>query len=708
MKERILIANRGLIAEKIINVCNMLNFETVVIYSVSDKNETFVKKSNYAVCIGSDLLNDSYLNQDKIIEVAKKYECVAIHPGIGFLSENLDFAKKVRSENIIFIGPSTTSMSFMANKVNARKFVESLGIPIAPGSSNAVKTLYEAIEISKIIGYPVMMKSAEGGGGRGIRIVKSEEEFRYFYDTVNNEAKNGFGSCEIFIEKYINNAKHIEIQIVGDQFGNLIHVYERDCSVQRNHQKIIEVAPMVKRVLDDKIINDAIKIANKINYDNLGTIEFLVENNSDKYYFIEMNTRLQVEHSITDKISGIDLLRLQIDSAFGKKLSLKQSEILYSGYAIECRICAEDTINHFMPSVGIIEKVYFPNKKDITVESDLKVGKYISPYFDSVIAKVIIHKQSIDECINGLLDYLNEVEIIGVKTNIDLIKIILEDEKFKENEYLSCTLEENYDVYVKNLTKRKCPSCGKFTSSFILKKDLNICSCGYHFYISAKDRIKLLCDEGSFIEYFFDINDSIYKDNLDYLYKLKKMRTQTGLSDAVITGEGLINGNRVSIVVMDKIFMMGSMGFAVGERITQCIEKSIERNNPLIIFSASGGARMQENIVSLVQMSKICSALKEYENTKHLLISCLTDPTTGGVFASFALLGDINISEPNCIVGFAGKRVIENTIHKRIPDDLQTAETLLKNGFIDAIVSRNNLKEFISKLIVLHSKKGCL
>ena len=218
----------------------------------------------------------------------------------------------------------------------------------------------------------------------------------------------------------------------------------------------------------------------------------------------------------------------------------------------------------------------------------------------------------------------------------------------------------------------------------------------------------MLCDEGSFIEYFFDINDSIYKDNLDYLYKLKKMRTQTGLSDAVITGEGLINGNRVSIVVMDKIFMMGSMGFAVGERITQCIEKSIESNNPLIIFSASCGARMQENIVSLVQMSKICSALKEYENTKHLLISCLTDPTTGGVFASFALLGDINISEPNCIVGFAGKRVIENTIHKHIPDDLQTAETLLKNGFIDAIVSRNNLKEFISKLIVLHSKKGGL
>lgn len=706
MKKRILIANRGLIAEKIIRACNELNIETVVIYSVSDKNENFVKKSSYAVCIGSDLLNDSYLNQERIIEVAKQYRCIAIHPGIGFLSENADFAEKVRKEKLIFIGPSTSSMSLMANKIKARLFVESLGIPIIPGSNGSVKTLYEALEISQIIGYPIILKSADGGGGRGIRIVRNDEELKCFYETVNNEVKNGFGTCDIFIEKYINNAKHVEIQIAGDLFGNLIHIYGRDCSVQRNHQKIIEFAPMVKDYLDNRIINDAIKIANKINYDSLGTIEFLVENDNDKYYFIEMNTRLQVEHSITDKISSIDLIKLQISNSFGEKLNLNQNEIVCDGYAMECRICAEDITNHFMPSVGTIEKLYFPEKEDIIIESDLRVGKYISPYYDSMIAKIIIHKQSIDECINGLIDFLNQAEIIGVKTNIDLIKIILEDKIFREGKYLSSTLEKNYDNYVEYFMKKRCPSCGKFTSTSVLRNNLNVCTCGYHFYMSAKDRIQLLCDKDSFIEYPFDFDGSFYKDNPEYLHKLEKLRIQTGLLDAVITGEGQVSGSRVSIIIMDKIFMMGSMGFIVGEKITQCIEKAIKNNNPLIIFTASGGARMQENIISLVQMSKICSVLKEYENTKQLFISCLTNPTTGGVFASFALLGDINISEPNCLAGFAGKRVIENTIHEHISDDLQKSETLLKNGFIDAIVIRKDLRRFISKLIELHSKNG--
>lgn len=707
MKKRILIANRGETAKKIIKKCKEMGNESVAIYSPADKEEEFVKLADYSICIGSNLLEDSYLNQDKIIAVSKEYNCDAIHPGIGFLSESYDFAENVRKENIIFIGPSTNLMKLMANKINARKFVKSIGVPVIPGSNDAINSINEALILCKKIGFPVILKSADGGGGRGIRLISNEEELIKYYDTVKKETKNGFASDEIFIEKYIYDAKHIEVQIVGDQFGNVIHLYERDCSVQRKHQKIIEVTPSFFGSVREHILSDALNISKNINYDNLGTIEFLVDNANNKYYFIEMNTRLQVEHTITEQITNIDLIKLQIDLAFGKALNILQDDIKINGCSIECRICAEDIKNNFLPSVGCIKNVCIPMNSKVVLESDIRANKNITPFYDSMIAKIIVHKQNRDECIDELLSYLNQLDISGIKTNIDLIKLILESKKFQSNSFTTTYLENKYYEYIGKISKNSCPNCGKYTSASILNKNLRVCSCGYHFALNAVDRIKSICDTDSFMEYEFNIPDSVYMFDEEYYDKIKRTRASTKLSEAVITGEGKIDGHIISLAVMDNRFLMGSMGYVVGEKIAQCIEHAIKKRIPLIIFSTSGGARMQEGIISLFQMSKVCAVLKKFEEEQLLYISCLTNPTTGGVCASFALLGDINISEPGCIIGFAGKRVIEDTIHEKIPENLQKSETLMNNGFIDLIISRNNLRSYLSKLIKLHGiQKG--
>ncbi|MDU3338018.1 biotin carboxylase N-terminal domain-containing protein [Paraclostridium bifermentans] len=704
MIKRILVANRGDIALKIIRICNANNIETVCVYSKIDSNNLFTREADYSICIGLNQAEESYLDMNRIIQVAKAYQCDAIHPGIGFLSESYEFAEAVRKEGIIFIGPSTECMRLMANKIHAREYVRSLGIPIAEGSPSPFSSTSEAKRWCSKIGYPILLKAANGGGGKGMRLVHDENDIEDYFKVVENESMRSFGSTEIFGEKYIQRAKHVEVQIVGDKYGNILHLYERDCSLQRKHQKVIEETPCRALLpeLRENIINSAIRIAKGIGYDSVGTIEFLVDQSTDKFYFIEMNTRLQVEHAISEYITGINLIKMQIEISSGESLKIKQEDINCTGHAIECRICAEDIDNSFMPSIGRIEEIRINHIDGIVFETEIEKGTYISPFYDSMIGRVICYADKRETCIKRITDFLDGFFVKGIKTNKNLIQLILELSEFRKAIYKTNLLDNEFNTIGKILKKRICPKCNLFLSAKYLMKNKQCCICGHHFPMRVKERINLICDDNSFRE--FDQTE-INKDgfiNEDYSEKLKFARESTGLEEAVSTGIGEINGTKVAIAIMDNHFMMGSMGYTVGEKIARCIEKSIEHKIPLLIFSTSGGARMQEGIISLVQMSKICAVLKTLQREKIFYISCITHPTTGGVCASFSLLGDINIAEPNSLIGFTGRRVIEDTINEKLPSDFQDAEKAQERGFIDMIVDRKEMKEVLTQLLKFH------
>lgn len=428
---KILIANRGEIAVRIIRACKEMNIKTVAVYSEADKDALHTKLADEAVCIGPGVASKSYLNVKNIIEAACITGADSIHPGFGFLSENAQFAKICEESNIKFIGPTSTVIDLLGNKSNAKALAKSAGVPVIPGSDGSVKGLKDAVIIAENIGYPIILKAAAGGGGKGIRIVNNSNELESNYNIVKQEAKNSFNDDEIYIEKFIKNPRHVEIQILADEHGNIVHLGERDCSIQRKHQKVIEETPstIVDEKLRSKMGNAGVKVAKAAGYTSCGTIEFLVDDDKN-FYFMEMNTRIQVEHPITEERTGIDIVKEQIRIAAGEKLKLKQKEIKFEGHAIECRINAENPSKNFMPCPGTINEINLPGGNGIRVDTAIYNGYKIPSNYDSMIAKIITHGVTRNEAIAKMKRALEELVIDGVDTNRDFLFEIIRNPNF--------------------------------------------------------------------------------------------------------------------------------------------------------------------------------------------------------------------------------------------------------------------------------------
>mgnify|MGYP004625412119 FL=1 len=436
MLKKILIANRGEIAVRIIRACRELGIRTVAVYSEIDKNSLHKELADEAVCIGPAPSNKSYLNVKAIIEAACLTGCDGIHPGYGFLSENSSFAKMCDEIGIKFIGPTYKMIELMGNKSKAKETMKKAGVPVVPGSDGLVDNVLEAIKVALRIGYPVILKASSGGGGKGIRIAYNEKELVKFYDLVRQEAKISFNDDSIYIEKFIENPRHIEVQVIADEHGNVIHLGERDCTVQRNNQKMLEETP--SGVITDKLRQKMGKITvsalKEIGYSNVGTIEYLLDKNKD-FYFMEMNTRVQVEHPITETITGVDIIKEQLRIASGEKLQYKQDDIKFTGHSLEARINAENPYKNFMPCPGEIKELHIPGGNGVRIDTAIYPGYKIPPTYDSMIAKIIVHGKDRNESIAKMKSALGEFVIDGISTNIDFLYKILKDEDFISNNY---------------------------------------------------------------------------------------------------------------------------------------------------------------------------------------------------------------------------------------------------------------------------------
>jgi len=434
MFKKVLIANRGEIAVRVIRACRELGIKSVAIYSTADEDALHTQLADEAVCVGGPKPADSYLNVKNIISAAVLTGAEAIHPGFGFLSENANFAEICRNCNINFIGPTPETITRMGDKANARDIMIAAGVPVIPGSDGVIENEDIAKETAKKIGYPVMVKASAGGGGRGIRIVRCEEELANAFNTAKREAELAFGDGTMYMEKFIEDPRHVEIQLLGDKHGNVIHLGERDCSIQRRNQKIIEEAPcgVVSEELRKQMGAVAVKAAKAVEYENAGTIEFLLDKHGD-FYFMEMNTRIQVEHPITEMITGVDIVKEQLKVACGEELKIMQEDIKIKGHAIECRINAEDPERNFMPSAGTIEILNYPGGYGVRLDSAMYNGYTIPPTYDSMVGKLIVHGEDRNEAINRMKRALEEFVLKGIKTNIDFHLKILNDNNYTEN-----------------------------------------------------------------------------------------------------------------------------------------------------------------------------------------------------------------------------------------------------------------------------------
>jgi len=432
MFHKVLIANRGEIALRIIRACKELGIKTVAVYSTADSESLHVRLADESVCIGPAPSLQSYLNINAIISAAELTDAEAIHPGYGFLSENAAFAEICENCGITFIGPTSESMRIMGDKISARQAVVKEGVPILPGTKEGVKDVNEAISIAKKIGFPVIIKATAGGGGRGMKIVHSPAALPNAYATARAEAQAGFGNPEVYIEKYCERPRHVEIQVLGDKHGNVIHLGERDCSIQRRHQKILEEAPSTVSTpeLRKAMGEAAVRAAKAVGYNSAGTVEFLVDKDNN-FYFMEMNTRIQVEHPVTEMVTGVDIVREQIRSAYGQKLRFRQSDIKINGHAIECRINAEDP-HRFTPSPGKITAYHTPGGLGVRVDSFVYDQYNVLPHYDSLIAKLIVHAETREAAITRMARALDEYIIEGIKTTIPLHKAIMANKDFME------------------------------------------------------------------------------------------------------------------------------------------------------------------------------------------------------------------------------------------------------------------------------------
>lgn len=445
MIKKVLIANRGEIAVRIIRACKEMDIETVAIYSEADKESLHVQIADEAYCVGPTISKESYLNLTNIISVAKLTGCDAIHPGYGFLAENADFAELCRECNLIFIGPSPEAISKMGTKGVARDTMKEAGVPIVPGSQGIIKNTEEAIELANQIGYPVIIKATAGGGGKGIRVARHEEELVKGIQITQQEASTAFGNPGVYLEKYVEDFRHVEIQIMADTHGNAIHLGERDCTIQRRLQKLLEESP--SPALDENVRKQmgeaAVKAAVAVDYTGAGTVEFIYEYKTKSFYFMEMNTRIQVEHPVTEMVTGVDLIKEQILVASGEKLSLQQEEVQFNGWAIECRINAENPAKKFMPSPGKVEMYLPPGGFGIRVDSAVYPGYSIPPFYDSMVAKLIVHGKTREEAIAKMKRALSEFVVEGVHTTIPFHLQLLDHPDFVKGEFNTKFLEEH-------------------------------------------------------------------------------------------------------------------------------------------------------------------------------------------------------------------------------------------------------------------------
>lgn len=446
MFKKILIANRGEIAVRIIRACSELGITSVAIYSDADRHALYVKKADESYNVGADPLA-GYLNAHNIVNIAVTSGCDAIHPGYGFLSENPELAEICMRRDIKFIGPNADIIRQMGDKIQARTAMIAASIPVIPGSEGNIESLDEAKKLASSMGYPIMLKATNGGGGRGIRRCNSEKELNTNYDRVISEATKAFGKPEVFIEKCIVSPKHIEVQILADSFGSVVHLFERDCSIQRRNQKLIEIAPspQLTNAQRNYVGELAVKAAKAVNYENAGTVEFLLDDENN-FYFMEMNTRLQVEHTITESITGIDIVQEQIRIAFGLSLQYKQDEIQFRGFAIEYRINAEDPKYDFMPSFGKITRYYAPGGPGVRIDASIYTGYVIPPYYDSMCAKLTVWALNWESVIQRGKRALNDMVVFGVKTTIPYYLEIMNNKQFKEANFNTSFVDEHPEL----------------------------------------------------------------------------------------------------------------------------------------------------------------------------------------------------------------------------------------------------------------------
>lgn len=445
MFEKILIANRGEIAVRIIRACREMGIKTVAVYSEADRDSLHTLLADEAICIGPAASGQSYLNIERILAATVAMKAEAIHPGFGFLSENARFAELCEKCSIAFIGPSAEIISRMGNKSEARKTMIEAGVPVVPGSKEPVHTAEEALEMAKAIGFPVMIKASSGGGGKGMRVSWSEEDFTANFQNAQMESIKGFSDDTMYLERYVENPRHIEFQIMADKYGNVVHLGERDCSIQRRHQKVLEESPSVaiSEELRREMGETAVRAAKAVGYENAGTIEFLLDKNKN-FYFMEMNTRIQVEHPVTEFVSGIDLIKEQIRVAAGEHLSVSQEDIHIQGHAIECRINAENPSRNFMPCPGLISNVHFPGGNGVRVDTHIYNDYRVPANYDSMLMKLIVHGKDREEAIAKMRSALGELIIEGIDTNLDFQYEILSNPVYQDGHEIDTDFIPNY------------------------------------------------------------------------------------------------------------------------------------------------------------------------------------------------------------------------------------------------------------------------
>ena len=443
--KKILVANRGEIALRVMRSAREMGIKTVAVFSEADRNAPFVRYADEAVCIGPPPSSQSYLKGDVILEVCKKLNVDGIHPGYGFLSENANFARKVKEAGITFIGPSAEAMDMMGDKLSAKAAAKKFNVPMVPGSAGAIKDLKEAVKVALETGFPLLIKASAGGGGKGMRLVEKVEEVEEQMKLAMSEAKSAFGDDAVFIEKFVSGPRHIEIQVLADNHGNVVYLFERECSIQRRHQKVIEEAPssVLTPELRKKMGECAVDVAKACNYSGAGTVEFLVDDKMN-FYFLEMNTRLQVEHPVTEMITGLDLVKEQIKVARNQKLDFKQEDLKINGHSLEVRVYAEDPQNNFLPDIGKLQVYKIPKGTGVRVDDGFEEGMNIPIYYDPMIAKLVTHGKDRAEAINRMLRAINEYRIVGVETTLDFCAFVLKHEAFVSGKFDTNFIKHNY------------------------------------------------------------------------------------------------------------------------------------------------------------------------------------------------------------------------------------------------------------------------
>lgn len=470
--QKILVANRGEIAMRVMRTAKEMGIKTVAVFSEADRNMPFVRYADEAVCIGPAPSSQSYLRADKIIEVAKQTGADAIHPGYGFLSENASFSKAVADAGLIFVGPSAHSIEMMGSKIAAKQAAKKFNVPMVPGMEEPVTSLEEAKAVANKAGYPILIKASAGGGGKGMRVVNNEEEIENQMQMAKNEALSAFGNDDVFIEKYVGSPKHIEIQLIGDQHGNCVYLFERECSIQRRHQKLVEEAPSscltpdIRKAMGECAVN----VAKSCNYYGAGTVEFLVDEDL-KFYFLEMNTRLQVEHCVTEMITGIDLVKEQINVARGEKLSFTQEDLKMNGHSIELRVCAEDPVNNFLPDTGTLEMYQPPKGPGIRVDDGYEQGQAIPIFYDPMIAKLVVHAATRDEAIERLCRAVDEYYIKGIQTTLQFGKWAVQTEPFRKGDFDTKFIEKYYKPEYLTETTSDTDEVAALLTGYIWEKD---------------------------------------------------------------------------------------------------------------------------------------------------------------------------------------------------------------------------------------------